>query len=85
MAFYDNSQWSAGPPGQAQRQPSWEQPPPPSRSGTSSVGASQEPGAFLYQLAEVERAIDNLVKSGKMPFGFFGELRQSRKHGDMKH
>lgn len=70
MAFYDNSQWSAGP-GQPQRQPSWEQPPPPSRSGTSSVGASQDSGAFLYQLAEVERAIDNLVKSGKMPFGFF--------------
>jgi hypothetical protein len=22
---------------------------------------------------EVERAIDNLVKSGKMPFGFFGK------------
>jgi hypothetical protein len=32
MAFYDNGQWPAGP-GQAQRQPSWEQPPPPSRSG----------------------------------------------------
>ncbi|KIW00631.1 hypothetical protein, variant [Verruconis gallopava] len=70
MAFYDNSQWSAAP-GQAQRQLSWEQQ-PPSRSGTSSVGAAQESNAFIYQLAEVERAIDNLVKSGKMPFGFYG-------------
>ncbi|QDS75084.1 hypothetical protein FKW77_006909 [Venturia effusa] len=68
MSYYENqASWSA-----PNRQPSWEQPAPPSRSGTSSVGAREEVNCFTYQFAEVERAIDNLVKSGKMPFGFSG-------------
>ncbi|RDI79046.1 hypothetical protein Vi05172_g10972 [Venturia inaequalis] len=68
MSYYENqASWSA-----PNRQPSWEQPAPPSRSGTSSVGAREEINSFTYQFAEVERAIDNLVKSGKMPFGFSG-------------
>ena len=33
----------------------------------------------MYQLAEVERAIDNLVKSGKMPFGFYGQYDRGHK------
>ncbi|KAK7531784.1 hypothetical protein IWX47DRAFT_795164 [Phyllosticta citricarpa] len=61
-AYYDSTAWSAG------RQPSWEAPAPPSRSGTSSTVQRDEPNAFLSQLEEVDRAIDNLYKSGKMPF-----------------
>jgi len=77
MSYYDNSSWSAAP----GRQPSWEQPAPPSRSGTSSVGARDEANSFTYQFAEVERAIDNLVKSGKMPFGFAeGRTGNSSRH-----
>ncbi|KAF2400653.1 hypothetical protein EJ06DRAFT_556189 [Trichodelitschia bisporula] len=57
------------------------QQPPPSRSGTSSVvnnavGNNDEPNSFAYQFAEVDRAIDNLVKSGKMPFGVSGGPRR---------
>ncbi|KAF2144087.1 uncharacterized protein K452DRAFT_223923 [Aplosporella prunicola CBS 121167] len=62
MAYYENAPWSA--PG---RQPSWETPAPPSRSGTSSTVQREEPTAFGSQIEEVERAIDNLYKSGKMP------------------
>ncbi|KAK8195073.1 uncharacterized protein BKA78DRAFT_99759 [Phyllosticta capitalensis] len=61
-AYYDSAAWSAG------RQPSWEAPAPPSRSGTSSTVQREEPNAFLSQIEEVDRAIDNLYKSGKMPF-----------------
>ncbi|KAK7519189.1 hypothetical protein IWZ03DRAFT_359375 [Phyllosticta citriasiana] len=61
-AYYDSTAWSAG------RQPSWEAPAPPSRSGTSSTVQREEPNAFLSQIEEVDRAIDNLYKSGKMPF-----------------
>ncbi|KAK1093376.1 hypothetical protein LTR48_002455 [Friedmanniomyces endolithicus] len=63
MSYYDNdSSWSA--PG---RQPSWEQQPPPSRSGTASVASQQgEMKAFASQFEEIDRATDNLVRSGKM-------------------
>ncbi|KAK8184409.1 hypothetical protein BC567DRAFT_49953 [Phyllosticta citribraziliensis] len=61
-AYYESAAWSAG------RQPSWEAPAPPSRSGTSSTVQREEPNAFLTQIEEVDRAIDNLYKSGKMPY-----------------
>ncbi|KAF1987958.1 hypothetical protein K402DRAFT_419818 [Aulographum hederae CBS 113979] len=66
MSYYDggSASWSA--PG---RQPSWEQPAPPSRSGTSSAVESEQQQAFASQFEEVDRALDNLVKSGKFPFG----------------
>ncbi|PBP16633.1 hypothetical protein BUE80_DR012629 [Diplocarpon rosae] len=60
MSYYDNQQWSAA------GQPSWEQQTPPARSGTSSAVPREEATAFLSQLEEVDRAIDNLAKSGKM-------------------
>lgn len=60
MSFYDNqSTWST-----QGRQQSWEQSAPPSRSGATSA-SSNEPAAFLCQIEEVDRAVDNLVKSGK--------------------
>ncbi|KAA8568125.1 hypothetical protein EYC84_008527 [Monilinia fructicola] len=62
MSYYDNQQWSAG----AAGQPSWEQQTPPARSGTSSVVQREDSTAFSTQIEEVDRAIDNLVKSGKM-------------------
>ncbi|KAM7201948.1 hypothetical protein V8F20_004656 [Naviculisporaceae sp. PSN 640] len=61
-AYYEAAQWT-GPPGQS----GWEhQTPPPARSGASSAIPREESTAFLYQFEEVDRAIDNLVKSGKM-------------------
>ncbi|TVY39788.1 hypothetical protein LOCC1_G006886 [Lachnellula occidentalis] len=88
MSYYDNQQWPAA------AQPSWEQQPPPARSGmlipgdllgaqvkgtcqlTSVTGASsavprEDSTTFSTQIEEVDRAIDNLVKSGKM-FGMSG-------------
>ncbi|KAL1588601.1 hypothetical protein WHR41_02407 [Cladosporium halotolerans] len=61
MAFYDNdSTWSA-----QSRQPSFEQQPPPSRSGAASAMSQQtESNAFALQFEEIERATDNLMKSG---------------------
>ncbi|KAF2638514.1 hypothetical protein P280DRAFT_404401 [Massarina eburnea CBS 473.64] len=70
MSYYNDpsSSWPA--PG---RQPSWEQPAPPSRSGTTrcraNAGASstvnrEEANAFASQFEEVEKASDNLAKSG---------------------
>lgn len=64
MSFYDNEgTWSA--PG---RQSSWEQQPPPSRSGTGSAMSHQssDANAFAAQFEEIERANDNLMRSGKM-------------------
>ncbi|KAK4119336.1 hypothetical protein N657DRAFT_261360 [Parathielavia appendiculata] len=70
-AYYDPSQWP--PQGQA----GWDhQTPPPARSGASSTIPREEPAAFTHQLEEVDRAIDNLVKSGKM-FGAAGGRRES--------
>ncbi|KAI9737775.1 MAG: hypothetical protein M1834_009143 [Cirrosporium novae-zelandiae] len=49
------------------RQASWEGQTPPSRSGTSStVQQREEPTAFQSQFEEVDRAVDNMVKSGKV-------------------
>jgi len=60
-AYYEPSQWP--PTGQ----PGWDhQTPPPARSGANSAIPREEPQAFAHQLEEVDRAIDNLVKSGKM-------------------
>ncbi|KAL1305783.1 hypothetical protein AAFC00_003949 [Neodothiora populina] len=61
MASYyeNNASWSA--PG---RQPSWEQQAPPSRSSTASA-SRDESAAFSSQFEEIDRASDNLVKSGK--------------------
>lgn len=63
MSFYEPQGWQA-----PQRQASWEQPVPPSRSGTSSAAQREETNAFASQYEEIDRVIDNLVKSGK----FFG-------------
>ncbi|KAL1956791.1 hypothetical protein VTO42DRAFT_6845 [Malbranchea cinnamomea] len=65
MSYYEPQGWQA-----PVRQASWEQPPPPSRSGASSTAQREEPTAFLSQFDEVDRAIDNLVKSGKIFNGF---------------
>ncbi|KAK3897953.1 hypothetical protein C8A05DRAFT_19381 [Staphylotrichum tortipilum] len=70
-AYYETSQWP--PSGQA----GWDhQTPPPARSGASSTVPREEPAAFTHQLDEVDRAIDNLIKSGKM-FGGAGARRES--------
>jgi hypothetical protein len=62
MSFYDSDgTWSA-----TGRQPSWEQQPPPSRSGTgSAMSQPSESVAFASQFEEIDRATDNLMKSGK--------------------
>ncbi|KAE9365239.1 hypothetical protein N431DRAFT_496372 [Stipitochalara longipes BDJ] len=60
MSYYDNQQWPAA------GQPSWEQQTPPARSGASSAVPREDSTAFSTQIEEVDRAIDNLVKSGKM-------------------
>ncbi|KAE8161354.1 hypothetical protein BDV40DRAFT_289343 [Aspergillus tamarii] len=62
MSYYEPQGWQAP----AARQVSWEQPVPPSRSGSSSVSQRDEVPAFSSQFDEVDRAIDNLVKSGKL-------------------
>ncbi|KAF2270272.1 hypothetical protein CC78DRAFT_508010 [Lojkania enalia] len=63
MSYYNDPSWPA--PG---RQPSWEQPAPPSRSGASSTVNRDDALAFASQFEEVDRAAENLMKSGK--FGF---------------
>jgi hypothetical protein len=65
MSYYNDASWNAPAPG---RQSSWEQPPPPSRSGTSSTVNTEVANAYASQFEEVDRAIENLAKSGK-PFG----------------
>ncbi|KAL4900188.1 hypothetical protein BDW74DRAFT_102835 [Aspergillus multicolor] len=62
MAYYEPQGWQAP----TSRQASWEQPVPPSRSGSSSVSQREDIPAFASQFDEVDRAIDNLVKSGKL-------------------
>ncbi|KAI0201733.1 hypothetical protein F4808DRAFT_96716 [Astrocystis sublimbata] len=69
--YYGDSQWpgagqsQSGPP---QPQNTWDhQTPPPARSsGASSVAPRDTDTAFTHQIEEVDRAIDNLVKNGKM-------------------
>ncbi|EED12906.1 conserved hypothetical protein [Talaromyces stipitatus ATCC 10500] len=68
-SYYEPQGWQA-----PARQASWEQPVPPSRSGTSSVSQRDDSSAFSSQFDEVDRAIDNLVKSGKL---FNGPRRES--------
>ncbi|KAH6851911.1 hypothetical protein B0T12DRAFT_455667 [Alternaria alternata] len=83
MSYYNDASWNTPAPG---RQSSWEQPQPPSRSGTGQMGFngagaaihmdigtsstvnSEVANAFASQFEEVDRAIENLAKSGK-PFG----------------
>ncbi|KIX10506.1 uncharacterized protein Z518_01589 [Rhinocladiella mackenziei CBS 650.93] len=64
MSFYEPQGWQA-----PVRQASWEQPPPPSRSGASSTSQREDSNAFATQFEEVDRAMDNLVKSGKFYAG----------------
>ncbi|KAI4596064.1 hypothetical protein KJ359_006356 [Pestalotiopsis sp. 9143b] len=70
--YYGDSQWLGGAgagAGAGAGQPTWDhQTPPPARSGASSTHPREreESAAFSQQLEEVDRAIDNLVKSGKM-------------------
>ncbi|MCJ1399762.1 hypothetical protein MMC11_002965 [Xylographa trunciseda] len=61
MSYYDVQSWQS-----PSRQASWDQPPAPSRSGNSSIMQREENSAFALQLEEVERALDNLAKSGKL-------------------
>ncbi|EMR65539.1 hypothetical protein UCREL1_7482 [Eutypa lata UCREL1] len=80
--YYGESQWPTAGPGQA----TWDHqtpppPPPPARSGASSAIPREESTAFSYQIEEVERAIDNLVKSGKMFGGLPRHGRGVSGHG----
>ncbi|KAK8016194.1 hypothetical protein PG993_014383 [Apiospora rasikravindrae] len=78
--YYGEQQWpGAG----AGGQPDWNHqtpppPPPPARSGASSAVPREELAAFSHQIEEVERAIDNLVKSGKMFSGPPMPMRHGR-------
>ncbi|KAI1392501.1 uncharacterized protein F4822DRAFT_425706 [Hypoxylon trugodes] len=83
--YYTESQWAgAGP-----SQPTWDHqtpPPPPARTGGSSSSLREvESVAFSYQFEEVDRAVDNLVKSGKMygPPGRHGRVASG--HGPRPH
>ncbi|KAI9779932.1 MAG: hypothetical protein M1839_007088 [Geoglossum umbratile] len=68
MSYYDNQAWS-----NSGRQSSWEQPAPPTRSaGANSAVQRDDSVAFSSQFEEVDRAVDNLVKSGKL----FGPSRR---------
>ncbi|KAI1824368.1 hypothetical protein F4861DRAFT_531013 [Xylaria intraflava] len=64
--YYGESQW----PGAGQAVPpqnTWDHQTPPQRSsGANSVVPREESAAFSHQIEEVERALDNLYKSGKM-------------------
>ncbi|KAI1263439.1 hypothetical protein F5Y18DRAFT_429123 [Xylariaceae sp. FL1019] len=65
--YYGESQWpGAGPAAPPQNTWDHQTPPPPRSSGANSAVPREDLAAFSYQLEEVERAIDNLVKSGKM-------------------
>ncbi|KAK4454748.1 hypothetical protein QBC34DRAFT_140187 [Podospora aff. communis PSN243] len=73
--YYEPSQWP--PSGQA----GWEhQTPPPARSGANSAIPREESAAFSHQFEEVDRAVENLVKSGKM---FAGGPQGGGRHGRM--
>lgn len=66
--YYGESQWPGAGTAVPPPQSTWDhQTPPPARSsGANSVVPRDESAAFSHQIEEVERAIDNLVKSGKM-------------------
>ncbi|OIW31364.1 hypothetical protein CONLIGDRAFT_643345 [Coniochaeta ligniaria NRRL 30616] len=74
-AYYENQQqqWGSGAP-----QNSWDQT-PPNRSATSSaaIPRENESNAFLSQFEEVDKAQDNLLKSGKVFAGMPGQRRES--------
>ncbi|EXJ62685.1 hypothetical protein A1O7_03123 [Cladophialophora yegresii CBS 114405] len=84
MSFqYEAQGWQ-----QPGRQPSWEQPPPPSRSGASSTSQREDGIAFATQFEEVDRAMDNLVKSGKFYAGGprpTGAMRPGAEYGPRGH
>ncbi|OJD18765.1 hypothetical protein AJ78_01236 [Emergomyces pasteurianus Ep9510] len=84
MAYYEPQGWQA-----PMRQASWEQPAPPSRSGTSSTSQRDDAAAFSSQFDEVDRAIDNLVKSGKLfnaiPRRDSVPLMMNRPYADYDH
>ncbi|RKF75271.1 hypothetical protein GcM1_235113 [Golovinomyces cichoracearum] len=61
MSYYDNQQQWSTPSTQ-----SWEQQSLPARSVSGSTVPREDLSAFATQLEEVDRAVDNLVKSGKM-------------------
>lgn len=67
MSFYDNDgSWSATGRQSSWEQPQQQQPQPPSRSGTgSSLSPQPDFNAFASQFEEIDRATDNLMKSGK--------------------
>ncbi|KAK0628248.1 hypothetical protein B0T17DRAFT_504945 [Bombardia bombarda] len=76
MSAYYEPQQQQWPPSAGQS--NWEhQTPPPARSGANSAVPREESAAFVHQIEEVDRAIDNLVKSGKM-FGMPGGRRESQ-------
>ncbi|KAI3327342.1 hypothetical protein HD806DRAFT_389961 [Xylariaceae sp. AK1471] len=82
--YYGDSQWPGAGPAVPPPQNAWDHqtPPPPRSSGANSVVPRDESAAFSHQIEEVERAIDNLVKSGKMfvPPGRHGRVA-SGHHG----
>lgn len=63
MSFYDNNESSWAVPG---HQASWDQQATPSRSAITSAMPQQcDANAFASQFEEIDRATDNLMKSGK--------------------
>lgn len=60
-SYYDLQSWQL-----PQRQPSWDQGSSNSRPGASSSNSREDTTAFGPQFEEVDRAIDNLLKSGKL-------------------
>ncbi|KAK4186408.1 hypothetical protein QBC35DRAFT_387318 [Podospora australis] len=75
-AYYDNTQWTSAS-GGGQPGGGWDhQTPPPARSGANSAIPREEPAAFARQFEEVDRAVDNLLKSGKMFGGPGGGRRE---------
>lgn len=80
MSQYYEQQQPQWPP---QAQAGWDhQTPPPARSGASSAIPREESSAFAHQFEEVDRAVDNLFKSGKM-FGAPGGGGGGGRHGRM--
>ncbi|KAI0405579.1 hypothetical protein F4802DRAFT_606830 [Xylaria palmicola] len=82
--YYGEAQWPGAGPAVPPQQNTWDHqtPPPPRSSGANSVVPRDESIAFSHQMEEVDRAIDNLVKSGKMfvPPGRHGRV-SSGHHG----
>ncbi|KAJ2966663.1 hypothetical protein NUW58_g10613 [Xylaria curta] len=82
--YYGESQWPGAGAAVPPQQNAWDHqtPPPPRSSGANSVVPRDESSAFSHQIEEVDRAIDNLVKSGKMfgPSGRHGRVA-SGHHG----